>query len=181
LVPTVKVTTPVQSSPITKPAISPSARTRATTPVPAPGGGNVNQTVPVVPVTTKAPVSLSVAASYGTGVTARMVKIDNIKTVAQLPGEIAGPGVALTVEITNSSTRVVELNSVVVDLIDVRGVPAIPMTAAPASPFAGSVAPGKSATGVYVFTLGSTYRDPGNISVSYSIGAPIVLFAGNVK
>jgi len=151
-----------------------------TTPVPAPGGGDVNQTVPEVALTTNAPVELTGTGDFGGGVTVALTSIESITTTAQLPGEIAGPGVKVTVTVTNGSADAVDLNSVIVDLQDAAGAPAIPMTSGSA-PFTGSVAAGQSAAGTYVFTVPSTYTNPATISISYSTAAPIVVFQGDAK
>lgn len=152
-----------------------------TTPVPVVGGGNIDQTVSEVPVTTRAQVSLTAMAAYGTGVAAALVKISSLKTTPQLPGEIAGPGVAITVRITNSSTKTIDLSSVLVDVQDAAGTPSIPMTGAPAEPLRGPLAPGAAASGVYVFTLSTDFKGDAHIAVGYSSKAPVALFVGNVK
>lgn len=153
----------------------------ATTPVPAPGGGDINQTVPEVEITSNSPVPLTETADFGNGVTVNLAAIQSITTEAQLPGEIAGPGVQVTVDIVNSSSDAIDLGAVIVDLADAAGTPAIPMSASPASPFVGSLAAGQTATGVYVFTVPSTYANPATVSVSYSTKAPVAVFVGDAK
>lgn len=153
----------------------------ATTEVPAPTPGNINQTVAPVELTTNAPVPLSDTADYGNGVTVKLSAIESITTQAELPGEISGPGVKLTVDIANASSAAIDLGNVIVDLADATSAPAIPMTGTPAAPFSGSLAAGTTATGVYVFTVPADYANPATISVTYSTDAPVVVFTGDAK
>lgn len=152
-----------------------------TIPVPAPGGGDINQTVAAIDMTTQPSVALDQPGDFGNGVKVTLDKVDKITTTAQLPGEIAGPGVALTFSVENNTDNAVDLNAVVVDLADSTGTPAIAISAAPAAPFAGSVAAGARAAGVYVFTLSQGFADPAVISVTYSAQAPVVAFSGAVQ
>jgi hypothetical protein len=153
----------------------------ATTPVPAPGGGDINQTVPAVELTSAAPVSLTATADFGGGVTVDLASIESTQTTAQGPGEVAGPGLVITVRIKNGSAAAVPLNAVNVTVSDGAQTPASPMSGTPAAPFSGEVAPGAEAQGVYVFTLPGEYTDPATVTVSYSTDAPIVVFTGNAK
>ncbi len=153
----------------------------ATTPVPAPGGGDINQTVPAVELTTNSPVELTQTAEAGSGVKISLAGIESVTTVSELPGEIAGPGLKITITVQNTSAAAVDLNNVVVDVQDAAGTPSIPMGASPAAPFTGSVQPGASATGVYVFTLPTSYTNPATVVFSYSTEAPVVLFVGDAK
>ena len=160
-------------------APSSAAPAPATTPVPAPGGGDINQTVPSVQLTTAAPVSLSETADFGGGVTVDLSSIESVTTTAQGPGEVAGPGLVIKIRIKNGSAAAVPLNAVNVTVSDGAQTPASPMSAAPAAPFSGELAPGAEATGVYVFTLPGEYTNPATVTVSYSTDAPIVVFTGN--
>jgi hypothetical protein len=141
----------------------------------------VNQTVPAVSLTTNSPVALTATGDYGNGVKVTLAAIEAVTTTAELPGEIAGPGVKVTVDVVNDSNAAVDLGNVIVDLEDAAGTPAIPMSASPASPFTGSVAAGATATGIYVFTVPTTYSNPATISVSYSTEVPVVVFVGDAK
>lgn len=172
---------PASSESITPNTELPSAPDPATTPVPAPNGGNINETVPEVPMSSAAPVPLTETAQYGNGVAVSLPGIEALTTTAELPGEIAGPGLKVSVQITNSSAATIDVGNVVVDLQDSHGVPAIPMSASPASPFAGSVEAGGTATGVYVFTAPSDYANPATITVSYTTEAPVAVFVGDAK
>lgn len=153
----------------------------ATTAVPAPVPGNINETVPEVPVTTQPAVPLTEEAETGTGVAVSLTSIDQITAEAQLPGEITGPGLKITISVTNSSAAPIDLSNVVVDVQDSAGTPTLPMTGEPAAPFTGSLAPGATASGVYVVALNTGYQDPASVSFSFSADAPVLLFVGNAK
>lgn len=154
---------------------------RATTPVPAPGGGNVYQIVPTGTVSTRPAVPFSSGAAYGNGVTVAVMSVKKATTTAELPGEIAGPGVQLTLGFRNGSSAAIDLRNVVVDLQDASGVSATAMTASPAKPVSGSLAPGATASGTYLYTLGKNFPGPVHLSVSYSAQAPVVLFSGLIS
>ncbi|MBN9174446.1 MAG: hypothetical protein J0I70_09885, partial [Microbacterium sp.] len=56
-----------------------------------------------------------------------------------------------------------------------------PTTSDPYKPFSGSISSGASATGTFVFRLPAQERQSLSITVQYVAGAPVALFAGNVK
>lgn len=165
------------SSPAAQVSIPP----RATTPVPAPGGGNIKQIMPNGPRTTQGPVPVAGTAAYGNGITVKLGEIKKLKTTPRLPGEIGGPGVAVAVAIRNGSTAPIDLSTVTVDLQDAAGVPASPMSADPAKPLSGQLAAGATKTGTYVYSFPPNYRNPDRLTVSYSAQAPVVLFTGTIS
>ena len=73
--------------------------------------GNIDQIVPEVPVTTAPAVALTDTADFGGQVVARIAQVTAVQATATLPGEISGPAVAVTVEITNSSAQAIGLDS----------------------------------------------------------------------
>ena len=152
----------------------------ATTAVPAPGGGDINQTVAVGEITSNSPVPLSESSTNDSGVSVALVGIEQVTTEANLPGEIAGQGLKVTVKITNGSDQPLDLGNVVVDLQDAAATPSIPMTTG-AAPLTGSLAAGSEATGDYVFTTLSGYTDPATVTVSYGADQPVAVFVGNAK
>lgn len=162
-----------------KPSGSPG--TRARTPVPAPGGGNINQIVPSAATATLPASPLTGSVGVDSGVTVSLDSVTAITAKAQLPGEISGPAIEITVRVVNTSAQPVSLNDVVVNATDSAGLPGVQMSASPAAPFPASVAAGQQTTAVYVFTLGTAHRDPVSITVSYRPGAPVALFSGNVS
>ena len=143
--------------------------------------GNIDQIVPEAPVTTAPAVGLTDTADFGDRVTARITQVAAVQATATLPGEVSGPAVAVTVEITNSSAETVGLDSVTLTLTDAAGNPASPIAADPSTPLSGVLAAGAAATGTYVFTVPADQRNPVTVTVSYSSGAPTLVFSGQVS
>src|SRR5882757_2916869 len=152
-----------------------------TTPVAPSRAGGIKQTVPPAVVTTRPAVPLTATAQFGNRVSARIVSVRSTTAQARGPGEVSGPAVALTIRLINSSSKNIALDDVVINVVDAAGTPGVPMSASPARLFTGGLAARGQADGVYVFALPQGHRTPVSVSVSYSAGAPIVLFRGNVK
>ena len=126
----------------------------------------------------KPPVELDEPSSTGTGLTATLISVSAIEAKAQIPGEITGPALAITIEISNTGRRSADLGSVAVSLLDSDEAPGAEMTAAPAEPLTGRVAAKAKVRGVYVFRVPEDKRRP--VTVSVSIGdAPVLVFTGN--
>lgn len=151
-----------------------------TTEVPVPGGGDIEHTVAAVEQPVQPAVALDQPGDFGSGVAVSLDSVEKITTTSDLPGEIAGPGVAMTFTIRNDGDAAIDLSAVVVDVVDSNGVSAIGMTASPAAPFGGELPAGQQATGVYVVTFPQNFADPATISVTYSAQAPVVTFTGTL-
>lgn len=149
----------------------------ATTPVPAPTPGDISETVPTGQQPTKRPVKLDETAQTGR-VQAELLRIQAITARASLPGEVQGPALAFTVRLENSGRSSVKLDAVVVTLTDSGGNPCTEMTAKPARPFSGVLRPGKSARGVYVFTIAKDRRKPVSLDLSLGGTVPVLSFTG---
>lgn len=121
---------------------------------------------------------ITATASFGDAVTARILSVEPINAKAHGPGEISGPGVALSIRITNGSARAIDLGTVTVNVTASNGSPGLQLLGPPASAFNGSLTAGQSATAVYVFTVPVQFRKPVTVSVSYTAAAPVVLFRG---
>lgn len=157
-----------------------SAPRPAKTPVPAPTRGNVHETVPSRPVTTKSPVPINRPAEAGGNVVVAVASATAVHATARKPGEVSGPGVALTFRVSNGSGHSVDLGNVVVTLTDTSGAPGGAMTAPPARPFSGVLPSGKSATGEYIFTVPTARRHPLTVSVVLTADRPVLLFQGSI-
>jgi hypothetical protein len=140
----------------------------------------VKEKVPTRNVVTKEPVSFEEKAAAGRRLNVRLLATEQIEAEARLPGEVSGPGVAITVEVENESTHRVDLDNAVVTLADSKGEPGGLMTGPPAKPLRGSLAQGKKARGVYVFTVPASNRHPLTIFVSVRAGKPVVSFRGSI-
>jgi hypothetical protein len=160
----------------------PTGHTTTTKPKEGPAHGNIGVTVPNdSPAPTLAPVAMNATASFGNKVQARLTKIEAINATATMPGEISGPAVAVTAQITNDSNAPIDLGTVTVDMVSAGGAPFTQVTPSPPTAFSGTLETGKSATGRYIFTVESNAaRDDVRLSIKYSAPTPTVVFAGNV-
>jgi hypothetical protein len=133
------------------------------------------------PEVTRKAVELDKPSADGAGVAVRITDVKAITAKAQLPGEVAGPAVALTLKVQNDSSGPVDLSSVVVTLLDADQAPGIEMTAKPSDPLSGTLRAGKSTTGVYVFTVDKSRRNPISVNVTLAGAAPVLLFKGDAR
>ena len=120
----------------------------ATAPISAPVG--VDEQRPVGPGT---PVD------FGGGVTATLTGSRTVDVEAHSPGETSGPGVAATIEVENGSKQPFDLTTIAVTATYGDGTPAIVSRSDPASDLTGTVAAGRTATGVYVFRVPKDQAD----------------------
>jgi hypothetical protein len=146
---------------------------------PVPTSGDINQVVPEREIPTNPAVPLDGTADFGDKILARLTDVKAVDATARVPGEISGAALAVTVEIANTSSDPIGLDSVTVNLTGAGDVPAPPVTTDPASPLSGTLMPGEKKSGVYVFTIPADSRSSVGVTVLYSAGAPIVLFQGN--
>lgn len=150
-----------------------------TAPVTPSQSGNVDQTVPSKTVSSRPPVSLDKSAQPTTDVVVSLPSIKAIEAKGQGPGEVSGPAVAVTVKVANNKESALDLSQTVVNLTAANGDPGSMMTGSPAAPLPATLKPGKSATGVYVFAVPKTQRDPVKIEVSIDADTPVAVFRGN--
>ncbi len=150
-----------------------------TTPVPAPSGGAITETVAPRDVATAKPVELDDSAKVGE-VEVSLKKLDNVKVEAAGPGEIAGKAVSVRVSIKNGSDKAIDGTGVYVTLLGKDGAPASPTTAKPAAPIEGSIDPGKTAEGVYVFSVVNGIQNPVTVLVNYGADAKVAQFSGEL-
>lgn len=149
-------------------------------PTGTPSPGSLEE-VPVDEVTPLPSVPLTATADVGQGLTLRIARVERVEGVARGVGEIAGPALRLTLELTNASDDEVSVDSAVVDLLAGQArTPAATLTGPGARTFEGDVAPGTSETGVYVFGLAPEERERVRVSVSYQSGAPVAVFTGSL-
>ncbi|HEX8510952.1 MAG TPA: hypothetical protein VF635_15820 [Propionibacteriaceae bacterium] len=151
-----------------------------TTPVPPPVSGNVDQTVAPKPEVTKKAVRLDQPSVPAPGLRVEITRIRKIAARAQLPGEVAGPALALTVSIKNNSRATVDLSTVVVTLTDSGASPGNEMSAKPSKPFSGRLSRQQTATAVYVFTVPPDRRSPITVNITLAGEVPVLVYKGDV-
>jgi hypothetical protein len=115
------------------------------------------------------------------GISAELVKFESVMGEVVGPGDVARPAVRVTVEITNTGDEDLNLNLVVMNAyMGVQRDPAETYEQPGGDPVNGSLAPGKKATGVYLFRIPEDRRDDVTFVVDYHAGEPAIVFRGEV-
>lgn len=151
------------------------------TPTPSstqPSPGNITSEVPVRPARTHEAVALDQASDAGDGVRVEITRIDRLTAQAQGPGEVSGPALALTVRVENRSDAPLDLGNVVVTLTGADAAPGESISSEPADPLQARLLPGRTTSGVYVFTIGEDSRDPITVAVTLVGGGTVLLYTG---
>lgn len=148
-----------------------------TAPVPAPSGGSSDETVsPGRPVAT-VDAGSSRDITHPGGVTVRIDDVKIVKIEGTGPGQISGPAAAVKLTITNGSKKSVDPSSAVVTLLQGKDYRvATPTTTSPAKPFSGSLEPGESAAGTYLFELSDNKLGVADLVVQYQTGGEVARF-----
>ena len=109
-----------------------------------------------------------------------IIAVDAIEVTAETPGEVDGTAVRVTVQAHNESSEPQSVDSAVVTVLasDDYG---IGTTAGDPSPLSGVVAPGDTASGVYVFMLDPAADREVTVSVNYAAGEPVAVFTGKTS
>ena len=157
---------------------SSSAPPPAATAAAPPSRGTVNQTVEPKPVPSSKPVQLDKPASSSPGIKVRLTSIRRITVTEGLPGEVAGPALAITVSVDNQSNKTVGLGDAVVNLTDSSGAPANPIVSPPARPLPTAVRSGQVVNGVCAFTVATSRQKTVTVTVSLAPDQPVLVFKG---
>jgi hypothetical protein len=133
---------------------------------------------PSAAVATVRPVKVGASAALVTGVLVTVGKARAVKVTGNGPGQVSGAAVAVPVVVRNASSAPFDLGGLVVNASYGKGagVPAVPSDAAPSAPLKGSVAPGASAKGSYVFLAPGAALSTLRIDVSASNARHVVTF-----
>lgn len=116
-----------------------------------------------------------------TGITASLVKFESVTGEVVGPGDVAAAAVRVTLDVTNTGTGPLDLNLVVMNAyIGAQRDPAETYEQPGGSPVNGSLAPGETATGVYLFRIPEDRRDDVTFVVDYYAGQPAITFRGPV-
>jgi hypothetical protein len=147
------------------------------TPAPTGPTGDVDAPPPAQPA-----VALDQPAAVGDGVTASITSIEPIQGTGTGRGNVAGPALRVAVRIDNGTAKPVSLDGVTVGLTSGDDhTPASPLDDPSQVPFAGTVRPGDTADGTYVFSIAEDARDAVTVTVGYRAGAPILVFTGSAR
>lgn len=159
-----------------------STSTSTTTSVPTDAGPSTTGPPATAPVSApvadvvEEPVGIDTPADLGGDVTVTLTAVDTLDVEAKLPGETAGPAVAATLEVRNGSKSAFDLSTVAVTASYGDGTPAIVNRSEPAADFAGTVEPGGTAKGVYVFRAPADEADSVVVEVQSGTQPNVVRF-----
>ncbi|MBC7631677.1 hypothetical protein [Aeromicrobium sp.] len=118
-------------------------------------------------------------ASLTGGTSARLSSIRQVDGKAELPGEVGGPAIAVTVSVT--AGKAIDFSQTVVNAYyGADNTPATPLSTGTTA-LAGSLAGGRSKTGTYVFRVPKAELGRVSIELDLSIGDPVTLFEGSAK
>ena len=162
---------------------SPQATATGATPVPSPSLPSATASGPPTVETARPKPSVTASidqpADIVTGVSARVTKIEAVSGVANGPGEIAGPALRITVEVTNSAEAPFDLSAAIVNLYYGKArTPAGMLSGPGVQSFPASVSPGASATGRFVFNVPKASRGTIQVEFRGSPDASVAIFAG---
>ncbi len=152
-----------------------------TTPVAPPTSGGIHSTVASRAVTTQAAVALTATAHFSSSVSVALGSITPVNGKAHLPGEVSGPALSLRIRVANRSGAALDLSNAAVAVVGAGNKPEGQLAYNGSSRFPASLAAGKTATGVYVFTVPVADRSHLQVSISYTAGVPVVFFVGSVR
>ena len=131
---------------------------------------------PAIGINTLAPVPIGASAAFrDVGLVATVTKVEAVRLAAEQPGDIAGPGVGVTLQLRNDTNAPVDLGGIVVNAYYGDRTPASPSSSAPSAPAAGLVQPGGTGSGVYAFQLPTEQVPSLMVEVNYSGSADVVL------
>jgi poly(3-hydroxybutyrate) depolymerase len=149
--------------------------------VPAPSGGTIDQQIPSPSPVATVEAAIGKPAKVDGGVSVKLTSVTATKVKAETPGEVSGSAVVVTVVVTNKGTSTASVDSAYLQLVASDGTLGIGTTAGGGKPLHGTVAPGASATGSYVFMLSAPRGREVTITVSHAAGAPVAQFEGTIS
>lgn len=125
------------------------------------------------------PVALDASPVLVDDVTLRVESLTSVDAEAALPGEVAGPGVSVTVIVDNAGDEPLDLSTTVVNVYSGAELAPGNAVSTGTSPFPGQVEAGSSATGTYVFTVPAEERDAVRVTVDAAVDLPTIVFEGS--
>ncbi len=127
------------------------------------------------------PVGPGTSVEGEDGIRVALTKIEDVQGEAVQPGEVAGPAVRVTVTMTNASKRSFNAGTTVVNAYVGKDLTPAGMLVRPGGvPMYGTLRPGETTYGVYIFTIPTERRDDVTITVDYQAKAPTVVFRGKI-
>ncbi|MFC4628804.1 hypothetical protein ACFO6V_11205 [Promicromonospora alba] len=113
------------------------------------------------------------------GVTVAVPKVEEVTGEANTPGEVGGPALRFTVDVTNGTGKTLDLRTVVVNAYyGPDRTPASPLLKPGGKAFESEVGDGDTARGVFVFNVPAEFQDKVELEIDPRIDAPIAIFTG---
>ena len=124
------------------------------------------------------PVALDASPAVTDGITLRVESLTAVDAAAALPGEVAGPGVSVTLVVDNADDEALDLSTTVVNLYS--GPERTPANAVSTgtSAFPAEAPAGTVTTATYVFAVPADERDQVRVTVDTAVDLPTVVFEG---
>jgi hypothetical protein len=125
------------------------------------------------------PAPFGAEATPEPGVTVTVPSVEEVTGEANVPGEVGGPALRFTVELTNGTGKVLDLRTVVVNAYyGPDRTPATPLLKPGGRAFEPEVAADGSARGAFVFGVPPELQDQVELEIDAGVGKAIVIFAG---
>jgi hypothetical protein len=125
------------------------------------------------------PAPFGAVATPGPGVTVTVRSVEDVTGEANVPGEVGGPALRFTVELTNGTGEVLDLRTVVVNAYyGPDRTPATQLLEPGGRAFESEVGADDAARGVFVFSVPPGSQDRVELEIDPGVGAAIVIFAG---
>lgn len=172
---------PTSSGPATTPSSSSSSSPAGTSSSPPSAAPRPTALAPVPSATrsTLPPAPLASGTPVGSGVQVSLVRASAVTMAGTGVGEVQGPGVAVTLRLTNRTGKALALTSSLVSATyGSDATPGAPSTGEPASPWPASVAAGSAVQGTFVFAIPTEERADVTLAVSSAPTSAVILLRG---
>lgn len=161
---------PITESPTPDPVVTPVAPDPTTTPDPV---------ATFIPNSRK-PVALADSVTIIDGVTVKITSVAAVAGVGTGPGDVNAPSVQVRMTVKNSTTKTINLGNTVVNAYyGSAHTPASQLPRPGGVAFPSTVKAGKSAQGVFVFSIPKNQRSLVSVSFDYSVKTKVVVFQGS--
>jgi hypothetical protein len=155
---------------------------------PAPSGGDpgdgevgteTDKPAESKPRETLEPRPFDAEATPEPGVTVQVPSVEKVTGEANVPGEVGGPALRFTVELTNGTGKTLDLRTVVVNAYyGPDRTPAAPLLKPGGKAFEAEAGVDDLARGAFVFNIPTEFQDDVELEVDPGVGAAIVIFTG---
>ncbi|MFI6424076.1 hypothetical protein [Promicromonospora sp. NPDC050880] len=131
------------------------------------------------PRETLAPRPFDAPATPQPGVTVAVAEVEEVEGEANLPGEVGGPALRFTIDVTNDTGETLDLRTIVVNAYyGPDRTPANQLLKPGGKAFEAESADGRTARGAFVFTVPADQQDRVELEVDPGVGSPVILFTG---